>query len=78
MTTRTSYPVRCNCGHEGAIRMSENDQPYSANWESYTLVGLAGGTYSVSNRSADWEEVFKQMKPACPECAAALLPSNLV
>jgi len=78
MTTRTGYPVRCDCGHEGAIRMSENDQSYSANWESYTLVGLVGGTYSVSNRSADWEEVFEQTTPACPKCGGALLPSNLV
>lgn len=78
MTTRTNYPVRCGCGHEGAIRMSENDQPYSANWENYTLVRLNGGTHSVENRSAKWEEVFDKMKPVCPECGTALTPDNLV
>jgi hypothetical protein len=78
MTTRTSYPVRCKCGHVGAIRMSENDQPYSANWESYTLVGLLGGSHSVERRSAPWDEVFNEMKPTCPTCGAALTPAELV
>lgn len=40
MTTRTNYKVRCSCGHEGAIRMSENDAPYSACWEPYSMVDL--------------------------------------
>lgn len=78
MTTRTSYPVRCKCGHEGAIRMSENDQPYSANWESYTVVDLIGGSHSVERRSAHWEEVFEEIKPACPKCGTALTPADLV
>jgi len=37
MTSRTTDAVRCKCGHEGTIRTSENDQPYSANWERMQL-----------------------------------------
>lgn len=78
MTTRTSYPVRCKCGHEGAIRMSENDQPYSTNYESYTVTGLLGGTHSVERRSAPWDEVFAEIKPVCPRCDTTLKPADLV
>lgn len=78
MTSRTTDPVRCKCGHEGAIRTSENDQPYSANWERYTVIGLNGGSHHVERRSATWEEVFDAVKPTCPKCGALLTPANLV
>ena len=58
--------------------MSENDQPYSANWESYKLVNLDGADeFSVSNRSATWEEVFLKLQPTCPDCATVLTPENM-
>lgn len=58
--------------------MSENDQPYSTNWESYTLVGLLGGTHSVERRSSPWDEVFQEIKPVCPKCKTVLTPAELV
>jgi hypothetical protein len=78
MTSRTTDPVRCKCGHEGAIRTSENDSPYSANWEEYTVIGLNGGSHHVERRSALWEEVFDAIKPTCPKCGTLLTPADLV
>lgn len=78
MTTRTSYPVKCECGHIGAIRMSENDAPYSTQYESYALKDLMGNGYHIERRFADWDEVFENMKPTCPSCNAPLKPANLV
>ena len=77
MTIRTTYPVTCPCGHEGAIKMSENDQPYSKMWESYSLENLNGGSYSVEG-FAEWPGVFAALKPTCPKCGLALAPENLV
>lgn len=78
MTSRTTDPVRFKRGHEGAIRTSENNQPYSANWDRYTVVGLNGGSHHVERRSASWDEVFKAIKPTCPECGTLLTPADLV
>lgn len=77
MTLRTTHPVRCACGHEGAIRLSENDQPYSACDERYSLVGLRG-TDANYTRMADWPEVFERMQISCPACNAKLSPSDLI
>ncbi len=71
MTMRTKYPVKCPCGHEGAIKMSENDQPYSKCWESYSLDNLNGSDYSVEG-FAEWSTVFAEMKPTCPKCGTHL------
>jgi len=56
--------------------MSENDQPYSKPWESYSLANLNGGGYRVEG-AADWPAVFEAMKPTCPQCGIALTPENL-
>jgi len=45
--TTTSYKVVCECGHEGAIKLKENDQPYSASFEKYTLENLDGESYEA-------------------------------
>lgn len=50
MTMRTSYGLICPCGHRGAVRMSENDAPYSACWESYSLEGFDGDTFHKEGR----------------------------
>lgn len=75
MTMRTSYPLICSCGHMGAIKMSENDQPYSKPWESYSLENMSGGSFRIEG-AADWPEVFEAMKPICPQCEKALTPEN--
>ena len=77
MTTRTRYPVKCSCGHVGAIRMSENDQPYSKQWESYNLEELEGSNGYEVDGFAGWEKVFKELKPTCPKCKTALTLSNM-
>lgn len=78
MTTRTRYTVKCSCSHVGAIRMSENDQPYSKQWESYSLEDLEGGSGFSVDGFAKWDEVFNALKPVCPKCKKALAPSDMV
>ena len=56
--------------------MSENDQPYSVSWESYSVVDLIGGSHLVEHRSAQWEEVFNEIKPSCPKCGASLTSAD--
>jgi hypothetical protein len=40
MTMRTYRHFACPNGHTGIEKTSENDQPYSAAWESVTTTGL--------------------------------------
>ena len=40
MTTRTYRYFVCINGHKGVEKTSENDQPYSSNWESVSTEGL--------------------------------------
>lgn len=76
MTSHTTYLVICTCGHNGSIKMSENDQPYSKCWESYSLENLNGIRYSVDG-TTDWPAVFEAMKPTCPQCGNELTQENL-
>lgn len=77
MTTRTNYPVRCQCGLEGAIRLAENDAPFSLPDERYTPIGLSGGR-ACFDRAVSWEEVFAEMGLRCSRCNTVLTPANLV
>jgi hypothetical protein len=43
MTMRTQIDLICECGHKGWHLHSENDQPYSKLWDSYSLEGFSGG-----------------------------------
>lgn len=76
MTTTSRYRVTCPCGHEGIIKMRENDAPYSKPWESYLLEGLEGGS-TQNDGFLDWPEVFERIKPACPICGTNLTPEHL-
>lgn len=78
MTTRTIYAVKCSCGHVGAICMSENDQPFSKQWESYSLENLEGGSGYDVEGFAKWDEVFNVLKPVCPKCKTALTLSDMM
>lgn len=40
MTMRTYRYFSCPKGHKGTEKTSENDQPYSAGWESVTTEGM--------------------------------------
>lgn len=58
MTTRTKTHFICECGHKGVHTHSENDQPFSKEWNSYDLEGFTGG--------GDDQDDPKLM--TCPEC----------
>lgn len=77
MTMRTRYKVECSCGHAGLIKLSENDQPYSDSWESYSAENLDSNGGFYIDGHADWDEVFKNMEPSCPKCGRKLSPSDL-
>ena len=40
MTMRTVRYFACPKGHQGVEKTSENDQPYSASWESVEVTGM--------------------------------------
>ena len=42
MTMTTRFPLVCECGHEGSIKLRENDAPFSGPWESWSLEGFTG------------------------------------
>ena len=77
MTTVTRTNLKCACGHQGRIVMRENDAPFSRQYEDYSLDGLKGDSYSVLDRFAKWDEVFREMKPVCPECGSKLTEDNI-
>lgn len=77
MTLRTSTTVKCECGKIGLILLAENDQPYSAPSERYSLNGLKGIGINLEHM-ADWPEVFKKMGIRCASCNKTLTPENLV
>lgn len=74
MTTR--YIVLCRCGHEGNIKLRENDTSYgSGSHQYYSPENLEGQGFSTDN--AGWPEVFRKMQPVCPECGQSLTIDNL-
>lgn len=70
MTTRHSINVVCECGHEGVLNWSENDQPFSRQWESYSISGFEGEGFYIEGFVTD-TEALKRINPKCPECGAA-------
>ncbi|WP_133162630.1 hypothetical protein [Flavipsychrobacter stenotrophus] len=76
MSTRINYKVVCECGHIGEISIKENDQPYSSNWEQYSLQDLKGESFSTT-QNLGWNEVFVKMNITCPKCGKALTEQNL-
>lgn len=76
VTLRTTEAVRCKCGHEGDIRLAENDNRSAAS-ECYTPVGLSGSRVHF-DRFADWPEVFERIGLRCPACKTKLLPEDIV
>lgn len=71
MATRTYYDLECSCGHKGKVRMKENDAPFTANYESYSLVGFDGGTH-YAEPHCTLEEAVSVMKPTCPNCGESV------
>lgn len=76
MTMTTKYPVLCDCGHRGLLRMRENDQPFSSQWERWSVSDLEGGTYYTEGYIT-LDEAFTRLEPTCPKCGTKLSPDHL-
>ena len=66
MTMRTYRYFACTNGHQGEEKTSENDQPYSACWESVSTKGLRGapnGGYLCAVCGAPMAEVPRAEMP---------------
>lgn len=68
MTTRSKEPLICECGHKGFLKLSENDQPYSALWESYSLEGFSGTSLTITSYREKPKDLLAALQPSCPQC----------
>ena len=57
MTTRTTTPLICVCGHTGVLKTAENDQPFSKEWFSRRVEGFT-----------DYDSGFSTKDLGCPKC----------
>jgi hypothetical protein len=69
MTTHHREPVVCECGHKGIVHWSENDQPFSKQWEEYSISGFDGEGFYVDGWTTVGDALLR-MKPKCPKCGA--------
>lgn len=76
MTMRTTFIVKCDCGHEGKIKLKENDQPYSSMWEAYTLENINGSGFTATT-AMSLSDVIDQMNLSCPKCNSTLTVRNV-
>ena len=56
-----------NCGHRGYTRLSENDQPYSKNWERLEAFGLSSRPRRTDEPGYPGEEY------TCPNCGTGMV-----
>jgi hypothetical protein len=57
----------CECGHTGFLKCRENDAPFSAPWEEYSLEGFEGGMAGLDfKRTA--QQLLASLNPKCPKC----------
>jgi hypothetical protein len=70
MTSNSSRPIVCECGHTGSVDLSENDQPFSGLWESYSLHGFSGRDFTITSFKDMPPDVLAYMKPKCPKCGS--------
>jgi hypothetical protein len=69
VTTHWKEPVVCECGHTGVVHWAENDQPFSRQWERYSIEGFDGQGFEIAG-TIILDEALAQMNPACPACGA--------
>jgi len=69
MTTHHHEQVICECGHTGTVNWSENDQPYSKQWEQYGIEGFKGNGFYIEGY-VSLDEALARIKPICPACGA--------
>lgn len=68
VTTTTREALICGCGHKGTLLCKENDAPFSALYEAYSLAGFKGGRIVVDNWSKMPADILAALQPICPEC----------
>lgn len=68
MTTRSRKLLRCECGQEGYLCLSENDAPFSGLWEHYWLEGFSGGSRIITSYADMPKDLLGALKPHCPKC----------
>lgn len=71
MTTTSRDPLICECGHTGSLKLRENDAPFSALWEAYSLEGFDGESYIVTADNPHPPDLLKALSPKCPKCGQA-------
>jgi hypothetical protein len=69
LTTGHDEPVICECGHQGVVHWRENDQPFSSQWEDYSISGFEGKDFYI-NGYTTLDDALKRMNPKCPVCGA--------
>lgn len=67
MTMRHKEPVECECGHQGTLHWSENDAPFSKQWEEYSMSGFDAEGFYINGFTTSHEALIR-MKPKCPSC----------
>ena len=67
MSTHWREPVQCECGHEGILHWSENDAPFSRQWEQYSMSGFEAEGFYIEGYTTS-SEALERMKPKCPKC----------
>jgi hypothetical protein len=68
MTTHTRRPLICECGQQGYLELSENDQPFSGLWEQYGLEGFSGSSLTITSYADMPKDVLAALNPTCPRC----------
>ncbi len=67
MTTRHTEPIICECGHQGTLHWSENDAPFSKQWEAYRVSGFEGEGFEVAGFTTN-SEALERINPKCTAC----------
>ena len=68
VTTTTRKLLMCECGHEGYLKCRENDQPFSGLWESYSLEGFEGASFTITSYKDMPPSILAKLRPTCPRC----------
>jgi hypothetical protein len=69
MTTHFREAIVCECGHSGTLRWSENDQPFSKQWEQYSVDGFEGEGFYIEGYTSP-TEALRRINPRCLGCGA--------
>src|ERR1700732_1931671 len=63
VTTHTRRLLICECGYQGDLKLSENDQPYSSLWEEYSLEGFNGGSLTITSYADMPKDLLAALNP---------------